>query len=277
MPIFTVSRQQLMKHPGQKNRQQTSVSEVIGVAKLAVNLNQVAAMRQRGGAAEPDPVTAAALAELGGAQGITVHLREDRREVQDRDVGLLRQTVKSKLNLEIAATQEMLKIALSVKPNVVTLVPEKPEGLAAAGGLEVQLNRETLKKYVHLLKDSGVIVSLFINPDLDQVKAAHWVEADYIEVHTGPFCEARTMSRRQEEFDRIYNVVKLGHKVGLGVTAGYGLNYYNIGWLADVAEIEEFNIGYAIVARGVLVGFERAVREMVELISWGAGYRRTGQ
>ena len=247
------------------------------MAKLAVNLDQVAAMRQRGEAAEPDPVTAAALAELGGAQGITVHLREDRRFVQDRDVSLLRQTVKSKLNLEIAATQEMLKIVLSVKPNVATLVPEKRQELAAAGGLAVQLNKETLKEYVRLLKDSGIVVSLFINPDLDQVKAAHRVEADYIEVHTGPFCEARTMSRRQEEFDRINNVVKLGHKLGLGVNAGYGLNYHNIGWLADVAEIEEFSIGYAIVARAVLVGFERAVREMVELISWGAGWRRTGR
>jgi pyridoxine 5-phosphate synthase len=121
------------------------------------------------------------------------------------------------------------------------------------------------------------VVSLLINPDLDQVKAAHRVEADYIEVHTGPFCEAQTMSRRQEEFDRIYNVVKLGHKLGLGVNAGHGLNYHNIGWLADVAEIEEFSIGYAIVARAVLVGFERAVREMVESISWGAGWRRTGR
>jgi pyridoxine 5-phosphate synthase len=249
---------------------------VIGVAKLAVNVDHVATVRQARRAEEPDPVTAAALAELAGAQGIVVHLREDRRHIQERDLNLLRQTVKTKLNLEMAASQEMLKIALSVKPDMVTLVPERREELTTEGGLEVQLNRETLKKYVGLFKDADITVSVFINPDLDQVKAAQWVEADYIEVHTGPFCEAMTLSERQEEFDRIQNAVKLAHKVGLGVNAGHGLDYRNIGWLADIAEIEEFSIGYAIVARAVLVGFERAVREMVELISWGAAWRRTG-
>jgi pyridoxine 5-phosphate synthase len=249
---------------------------VIGVAKLAVNVDHVATVRQARRAEEPDPVTAAALAELAGAQGIVVHLREDRRHIQERDLNLLRQTVKTKLNLEMAASQEMLKIGLSVKPDMVTLVPERREELTTEGGLEVQLNRETLKKYIGLFKDADIIVSLFINPDLDQVKAAQWVEADYIEVHTGPFCEAMTLSERQDEFDRIQNAVKLAHKVGLGVNAGHGLDYRNIGWLADIAEIEEFSIGYAIVARAVLVGFERAVREMVELISWGAGWRRTG-
>lgn len=246
------------------------------MAKLAVNVDHVATVRQARRVADPDPVTAAALAELAGAQGIVVHLREDRRHIQDRDVSLLRQTVKTKLNLEMAATQEMLKIALSVKPDMVTLVPERREELTTEGGLEVQLNKENLQKYIRLLKDSDIVVSLFINPDLDQVKAAQWVETDYIEVHTGPFCEARTIADRKEEFDRIHNAVKLAHKIGLGVNAGHGLDYNNIGWLADVAEIEEFSIGHAIVARAVLVGFERAVREMVELIHWGAGWRRTG-
>ncbi len=245
------------------------------MAKLAVNVDYVATVRQARRAEEPDPVTAAALAELAGAQGIVVHLREDRRHTQERDLNLLRQTVKTKLNLEMAATQEMLKIALSVKPDMVTLVPERREEVTSEGGLEVQLNRENLKKYVRLFKDADITVSLFISPDLDQIKAAQWVETDYIEVHTGPFCEARTISQRQEEFDRIHNAVKLAHKIGLGVKAGHGLDYRNIGWLADVAEIEEFTIGHAIVARAVLIGFERAVREMVELINWGATWRRT--
>lgn len=244
------------------------------MAKLAVNVDHVATLRQARRGAEPDPVTAAALAELAGAQGIVVHLREDRRHIQNRDLHLLRQTVKTKLNLEMAATQEMLKSALSVKPDMVTLVPERREELTTEGGLEVQLNRENLKKYVRLFKDADITVSLFINPDLDQIKAAQWVEADYIEVHTGSFCEARTITERQDEFDRIHNAVKLAHKVGLGVNAGHSLDYSNIGWLVDVAEIEEFTVGHAIVARAVLVGFERAVREMVELINWGAPWRR---
>ena len=245
------------------------------MAKLAVNVDYVATVRQARRAEEPDPVTAAALAELAGAQGIVVHLREDRRHTQERDLNLLRQTVKTKLNLEMTASQEMLKIALSVKPDMVTLVPERREEVTTEGGLEVQLNRENLKKYVRLFKDADITVSLFISPDLDQIKAAQWVETDYIEVHTGPFCEARTISQRQEEFDRIHNAVKLAHKIGMGVKAGHGLDYRNIGWLADVAEIEEFTIGHAIVARAVLIGFERAVREMVELINWGATWRRT--
>ena len=245
------------------------------MAKLAVNVDYVATVRQARRAEEPDPVTAAALAELAGAQGSVVHLREDRRHTQERDLNLLRQTVKTKLNLEMAATQEMLRIALSVKPDMVTLVPERREEVATEGGLEVQLNRENLQKYVRLFKDADITVSLFISPDVDQIKAAQWVETDYIEVHTGPFCEARTISQRQEEFDRIHNAVKLAHKIGLGVKAGHGLDYRNIGWLADVAEIEEFTIGHAIVARAVLIGFERAVREMVELINWGATWRRT--
>lgn len=245
------------------------------MAKLAVNVDYVASVRQARRAEEPDPVTAAALAELAGAQGIVVHLREDRRHTQERDLNLLRQTVKSRLILEVAATQEMLKIALSVKPDMVTLVPERREEVTTEGGLEVQLNRENLKKYVRLFKDADITVSLFISPDLDQIKAAQWVETDYIEVHTGPFCEARTIAQRQEEFDRIHNAVKLAHKIGLGVRAGHGLDYRNIGWLADVAEIEEFSVGHAIVARAVLIGFERAVREMVELINWGATWRRT--
>jgi pyridoxine 5-phosphate synthase len=247
------------------------------VAKLAVNVDHVATLRQARQAVTPDPVAAAAVAELAGAQGIVVHLREDRRHIQERDVNLLRQTVKTKLNLEMAATQEMLKVALSVRPDMVTLVPERREEVSTEGGLEVQLNREKLKKFIGLLRDAEITVSLFVNPDLDQIKAAHWVEADYIEVHTGPFCGARTLSQRQEQFERLHNGVKVAHKLGLGVNAGHGLDYHNIGWLIDVPEIAEFSIGHAIVARAVLVGFDRAVRDMVELISGMVPWPRAGK
>ena len=156
------------------------------------------------------------------------------------------------------------------------VVAERREELTTEGGLEVQLNKENLKKFVRLCKDADITVSLVINPDVDQMKAAQWVEADYIEVHAGAFCEARTLTERQEEFERIHNAVKLAHKVGFGVNVGHRLDHSNIGWLVDLAEIEEFVIGHAIVARAVLVGFERAVREMLELINWGSGWRRIG-
>jgi pyridoxine 5-phosphate synthase len=247
------------------------------VAKLAVSVDHVATLRQARQAAVPDPVTAAAIAELAGARGITVHLREDRRHIQERDVSLLRQMVKTKLNLEMAATQEMLKVALSVKPDMVTLVPERREELTTEGGLEAQLNKDMLKKLVRLLRDAEIIVSLLLNPELDQVKAALWVEAQYVQIHTGAFCEARTLVQRQEQFVRMQNAVKMAHKLGLGVTAGHGLNYQNIGWLLDIGEIEEFAVGHAVIARAVLVGLEQAVRDMVELIGRGGTSYRGGR
>jgi pyridoxine 5-phosphate synthase len=247
------------------------------VAKLAVSVDHVATLRQARKAAVPDPVTAAAIAELAGARGITVHLREDQRHIQERDVSLLRQTVKTKLNLEMAPTQEMLKAALSMKPDMVTLVPERREELTTEGGLEVQLNKDTLKKLVRLLRDAEIIVSLLVNPELDEVKAAHWVEAQYVEIHTGAFCGARTLAQRQEQFVRIQNAVKMAHKLGLGITAGHGLNYQNIGWLLDIGEIEEFAVGHAVIARAVLVGVDQAVRDMVELIGRGGITYRGGR
>ncbi len=247
------------------------------MAKLAVSVDHVATLREARQAAVPDPVTAAAIAELAGARGITVHLREDRRHIQERDVSLLRQMVKTKLNLEMAATQEMLKVALSVKPDMVTLVPERREEVTTEGGLETQVNKEMLKKLVRLLRDAEIIVSLLLNPEVDQVKAALWVEAQYVQIHTGAFCEAHTLVQRQEEFVRIQNAVKLAHKLGLGVTAGHGLNYQNIAWLLDLAEIEEFAVGHAIIARAVLVGLEHAVRDMVEVIGRGGMAYRGGR
>lgn len=237
------------------------------VARVAINVDHVATVRQARLASEPDPVTAAALAELAGAQGIVVHLREDRRHIQDRDVEVLRRTVKSKLNLEMAATDEMIRIALAIKPEMVTLVPEKRQELTTEGGLDVVLYEETLRDPIKMLHDGGIAVSLFINPDPKPIKTAHRVEADYVEIHTGSFAEARTFSRRQEEFDRVVTSAKLARKLGLGVHAGHGIDYQNVFWLRGLSEIEEFSIGHAVIARAVLVGIERAVREMIELVN----------
>ncbi|HDM76705.1 MAG TPA: pyridoxine 5'-phosphate synthase [Deltaproteobacteria bacterium] len=233
---------------------------------LAINVDHVATVRQARGVKEPDPVTAAAIAELAGAEGIVVHLREDRRHIQDRDVKILRQTVKTKLNLEMAATSEMQQIALEIKPDMVTLVPERRQELTTEGGLDVGLHKETLKPFIETLRAQGIAVSLFINPDLEQVKASHWVGADFVEVHTGIFSDTETMESRESEFERILDAVKLASKLGLGVNAGHGLDYRNITWFKGVKEIEEFSIGHSVVARAVIVGFERAVREMVYLV-----------
>jgi len=236
------------------------------VVKLGVNVDHVATVRQARGVSEPDPVTAAALAELGGAQGITVHLREDRRHIQDRDVRLLRQTVQSRLNLEMAATDEMVGIALDVLPDSATLVPEKREELTTEGGLDVCLHRNLIKKQVGLLRQAGISVSLFIDPDLEQVKASHRAGADFIEIHTGAYCESRTEQGRRQQLEKIETALRAGRKLGLGVNAGHGLNYQNVSAVAALNGFHEFNIGHSIVARAVLVGMERAVREMLALI-----------
>ncbi len=234
--------------------------------QLSINVDHVATVRQARGVKEPDPVTAAAIAELAGADGIVVHLREDRRHIQDRDVKILKQTVKTKLNLEMAATSEMQQIALEIRPQMVTLVPERRQELTTEGGLDVGLHKETLKPFIETLRAEGIAVSLFINPDLEQVKASHWVGADFVEIHTGIFSDAETLEKREMEFERILDAVKLASKLGLGVNAGHGLDYRNISWFRGIKEIEEFSIGHSVVARAVLVGFERAVREMVYLV-----------
>jgi pyridoxine 5-phosphate synthase len=239
------------------------------VAKLGVNIDHVATVRQARGVAEPDPVTAAALAELAGADGITVHLREDRRHIQDRDVELLRRTVGTRLNLEMAATDEMVGIALKLLPDCVTLVPEKREELTTEGGLDVIRYRSSLKDPVELLRQGGITVSLFVDPDLEQIKAARRLGADTIEIHTGAYCEARDPGSRRIELDKIDNAVRAGRKLGLGVNAGHGLNYQNVREVVALGGIEEFNIGHSIVSRAVLVGMERAVREMAALVRGG--------
>lgn len=236
------------------------------MARLAVNIDHVATLREARKGIEPDPVFAAVLSELAGADGIIVHLREDRRHIQERDLRLLNDIVKTKLNLEMAATQEMVKIALDIKPDMVTIVPEKRQELTTEGGLEVALNRDHLKAIILLLHDGGIKVSLFIDPDMEQIKAAHKINTDFIEIHTGRYANAKLQSDQDIEFEKIVNICKIAQKLGLGINAGHGLNYQNVMRLAQLREIEEFNIGHSIVSKAVLVGMERAVREMKELI-----------
>ncbi|MBI5048051.1 MAG: pyridoxine 5'-phosphate synthase [Deltaproteobacteria bacterium] len=236
------------------------------MSRLSVNVDHVATVRQARRAKEPDPVTAAALAELGGADGITIHLREDRRHIQDRDAIILRKTIKTKLNLEMAATQEMLKIALELKPDMVTFVPEKRQELTTEGGLDVRTHKDSLKKIIATLKEAGIRVNLFIDPEPEQVKASHRMDVSGVEIHTGKYCDANDGVMRDEELKRIYNTTLLASKLGMAVHAGHGLDYYNVKKVAEIKEIEEFAIGFSIIAKSVFVGIERAVREMKELI-----------
>jgi pyridoxine 5-phosphate synthase len=242
------------------------------VLRLGVNIDHVATVRQARRAPDPDPVQAAVLAEMGGAGGITVHLRGDRRHVQDRDVEILRQVVKTRLNLEMAATQEMVRLALTVKPDQVTLVPERLDELTTEGGLDVVLNSVQLRPVVKTLTEGGVEVSLFVDPDLEQVKEAHKIDARAVEINTAAYADARDERSREAALRRVVDAARLGRKLGLNVHAGHGLTYANVGTLAGVSEISELNIGHNIVARAVLVGMERAVREMREAIA--AGLRR---
>lgn len=238
------------------------------MAKLGLNVDHIATVRQARGGVEPDPVTAAALGELAGAEGITIHLREDRRHIQDRDLEILRRTVKTKLNLEMAATQEMVRIALRVKPEQVTLVPEKRQELTTEGGLDVILNQKSVTDAVKRLKDGGIVVSLFVDPHQEQIKAANKTGTDYIEIHTGSYAEATAWKDQELELEKIDTAIKLARKVGMGVNAGHGINYVNIKPLAALGGIEEYNIGHSIMARAMYVGLDRAVRDMVELIKY---------
>lgn len=235
--------------------------------RLAINVDHVATVRQARLAREPDPVIAAAIAELGGADGIVVHLREDRRHIQDRDVEILRQTIKTRLNLEMAATEEMVQIALRIKPDVVTLVPEKRMELTTEGGLDVLGREAQIRDITRRLQAGSIDVSLFIDPEPDQVRSAAQTGVNYVELHTGSFAEARTAGKKELELQRIVEAAAVADELGLGVHAGHGVDYQNIYWLRDITEIEEFSIGHSIIARAVLVGMERAVREMIALIN----------
>jgi len=233
-----------------------------GYTRLGVNVDHVATVRQARGGQNPDPVEAAVLAELAGCDGITIHLREDRRHIQDRDLAILKRTVKTRLNLEMAATQEMVKIALDIKPHTVTLVPERREELTTEGGLEVAMNLDYLKKITSLLSDAEIKVSLFVDPDIDQIKASHRVGAGAIEIHTGKYADAKTKALAEEEYGKIINAGKIANKLRLEVIAGHGLDYHNVRAIVEIPEVVEVNIGHSIVSRAVLVGMERAVKEM---------------
>jgi pyridoxine 5-phosphate synthase len=234
--------------------------------RLGVNVDHVATLRQARRANEPDPVHAAVLAELGGASGITVHLRADRRHIQDRDVEILRRVVATRLNLEMAATQELIRIALTVKPDQATLVPERREELTTEGGLDVVLNAAQLRPVIRTLRDGGLHVSLFVDPDLDQVKEAYKIDAQAVEINTAAYAEAPDPRGREAALRKVVDATRHARKLGLAVHAGHGLDYENVTAIAAIPELEELNIGHSIIARAVLVGIERAVREMAELL-----------
>ena len=234
-----------------------------------MNVDHVATIRQQRGTRYPDPVTAAALAELAGADQITVHLREDRRHIQDRDVQILRQTVQTLLNLEMAATEEMAGIACDLRPDTVTLVPEKREERTTEGGLDVAGQREHLAGYLPRLVEAGIQVSLFIDPEPEQVEASAALGAHAVELHTGDYADAGGARAQEKEFFRLEEAASLAEDRDLVVVAGHGLDYVNVLPVAGIPEVEELNIGHAIIARAMLVGLERAVVEMIDAIREG--------
>lgn len=229
---------------------------------LGVNIDHVATIRQARRTVEPDPIAAAVLAELAGADGITAHLREDRRHMQDRDIRLLRETVRTRLNLEMAATAEMVQIALDVKPDYVTLVPEKREEVTTEGGLDVAGQVDRLKSVVDRLQSAQIPVSLFIDPELAQIEATAQIKAQFIELHTGRYAEAKEPILVQQELANLAKGCELAIAAGLRVNAGHGLTYWNVRPIACLPGMEELNIGHSIISRSVLVGIDRAIREM---------------
>jgi pyridoxine 5-phosphate synthase len=230
--------------------------------RLGVNVDHVATVRQARRAQEPDPVAAAVLATLGGADGITVHLREDRRHIQDRDVHVLRETVTTRLNLEMATSEEILLIALKVKPDEATLVPEKRQELTTEGGLDVIANEKAVRSTTDRLKAGGVHVALFIDPELRQIDASRKFGADAIEIQTASYSEAVGEAAIRREMDKLRSATAHATSLGLHVHMGHGLNYWNVQPVVRIAGVEELNIGHSVVSRAVLVGMERAVREM---------------
>ena len=232
------------------------------MVRLSVNIDHVATLRQARGGREPDPVWAAALAELAGAEGITVHLREDRRHIQDRDVRLLRETVRSRLNLEAAVDEGIVNFAIAVRPDEVTFVPERRAEVTTEGGLDVIANRDCVARAVRACRDAGLEVSLFIDPNPAQVQASAEVGANAVELHTGRYADAENEAARLAELQALRDAGARAGQLGLNLHAGHGLNYANVADVARIPKMLELNIGHSIVSRAVFVGFDRAVREM---------------
>ena len=237
------------------------------MAKLSVNVDHIATVRQARLINEPDPVTAAALAELAGCQGIIVHLREDRRHIQDRDVEILRRTITTRLNLEMAAVPEMVEIARRIRPDMSCLVPEKRQELTTEGGLDVAGAYKPIADAVRRLQEAGIAVSLFIDADAEQIKAAQETGAEFIEIHTGRYADATSRAQEDAEFERISQGIAYAVSLGLSVNVGHGLNYRNTQRLVPLKDIREYSIGHSIIARAVLAGMDRAVREMLALLN----------
>lgn len=236
------------------------------MVNLAINVDHVATLRQARGIDEPDPVTAAGICELAGAGGIVIHLREDRRHIQDRDVLLMKQMVKTKLNLEMGATEEIIKIALDLKPDMITLVPEKREELTTEGGLDVAGQLAKMKAVVKRMNKANIPVSMFIDPESNQIKASRDAGATFVEIHTGRYSDARSAEETEREFELIGAAAEEAYESGLRVNAGHGLNYLNTSRIAALGTVEELSIGHAVMARAIFVGLDQAVREMLALM-----------
>lgn len=233
---------------------------------LTVNVDHVATLRQARGTNYPEVIVAAGLCELAGADGITMHLREDRRHIQDRDVRIIAQTINTKFNLEMAATDEMIGIALEIKPHMVTLVPEKRQELTTEGGLNLIDQFDPLKAQIKKLINAHIPVSVFVDPDEKNIEAAKELKAEFIEIHTGHYADYPLGKKKEEELIRIIKAARYAHNIGLKVNVGHGLNYHNVQPLVEVPEIEEFAIGHSIIAQALFIGLEAAVRDMVALV-----------
>lgn len=234
--------------------------------RLAINIDHIATVRNARGGDEPDPVTAAQVAELAGAEGIVCHLREDRRHIRDRDVRLLRDVVKTKLDLEMGASDEIVRIALDLKPDLVTLVPERRQELTTEGGLDVVGQKNKLTDVIAEFHRKGIPVSLFVDPEQPQIEAAKAVGSDLIEIHTGEYANAKTEKELHAHLVAVERAAKLGKSLGMGVNAGHGLNYLNTAAIATISDIDEVSIGHAIIAHALFVGIERAVKEMLKIV-----------
>ena len=235
--------------------------------KFSLNIDHIATLRNSRGETQPEPITAALIAEQSGVDGIVVHLREDRRHINERDVRLLRELITTKLDLEMAATEEIIRIACDVSPELATIVPEKRLELTTESGLNVIDESSKIKSAINDLHNSDILVSLFIEPNIDQIDAAAEINADFIEIHTGVFANAVSEEEQFDELEKIRTAVKHAKKLGLGVNAGHGLDYKNIKIFKEVPDIDEVSIGHAVIARAVFVGLKEAIREMIRLIN----------